>query len=146
MGIDLVQFVVATGIIGSIITAISVIVQVILNKRLRTPADRQSEISNVFSILNGTIQDNRADKEANEKTISALREYVDKLEDASRDDQTLIRSLYGTIHELEERNAEKDRRIADLESQLAKYAEIVAREPSLLDEDLEITQNPYRSS
>jgi len=143
MGPDLLQFIVTTGIIGSIITAASVIVQVILNKRLRTPADRQSEISNVFSILNGTIQDNRADKEANEKTIGALREYVDKLEDASRDDQTLIRSLYGTIHELEERNAEKDRRIAELEAQIAKYAEILSKDPTLLDEDLENTQNPF---
>lgn len=143
MGIDLVQFIVTTGIIGTLITAASVIIQVILNKRLRTPADRQSEISNVFNILNGTIQDNRADKEANEKTISALREYVDKLEDDSRTDQTLISSLYGQIHELERRNAEKDRRIAELESQVTKYADIISRNPSVLDDDLENTQNPF---
>lgn len=145
MGVDLVQFIVTTGIIGSIITAASVIVQVILNKRLRTPADRQSEISNVFNILNGTIQDNRADKEANEKTIGALREYAEKLEDDSRTDQELIRSLYGRIHELEERNAEKDRRIAELEAELMKYATAIVKEPMNLAEDFE-TMEPVPSA
>lgn len=145
MPIDLVQFIVTTGIIGSIITAASVIVQVVLNKRLRTPADRQSEISNVFNILNGTIQDNRADKEANEKTIGALREYAEKLEGDARTDQELIGSLYGRIHELEMLNAGKDRRIAELEAELRKYADAIVKDPMNLAEDFE-TMDPVPSA
>ena len=140
--VDPVQLAVIIGILGALITAVSVIVQVILNKRLRTPADKQSEIANVFNILSGTIQDNRADKDSNEKTIGTLREYAEKLEKDSRDDQELIRSLYDQIHELERRNNEKDERIKKLESELLKYATAIVNDPNLLDEDVENTQIP----
>lgn len=141
-GLDPVQLGVLLGIVGTLITAVSVIVQVILNKRLRTPADRQSEIKNVFDILSGTINDNRADKETNDKTITTLRDYAEKLEKDSRDDQELIRKLYDQIHDLERINHEKDERIAELETQLMRYATAIVNDPTLLDEDVENTQIP----
>lgn len=140
---DFVQLLATGGLIGALVTAASVITQVVLNKKLRTPADRQSEITNVFNILNGTIQDNRADKAANEATIEALREYVGRLENDARTDNALIRDLEQQIRVLEQRNWEKDQRIATLEAELAKYAGQVlsAIEESSLPEELEETKN-----
>lgn len=141
LGFDVTQVAAVSAIIVAIVTGAFLIAQVVLNKRLRTPADTQTELTNVFNILNGTIQDNRADKESNEKTISTLREYAEKLEKDSRDDQELIRNLYDQIHELERRNNEKDERIKKLEGELLKYATAITNNPSLLISDVEDAQD-----
>jgi chromosome segregation ATPase len=116
----------ATGAIGAgIVGGFFAIFQLILNKKLRSPADRQTEIKTVFEFLNGTIMENRADRVANETTIKTLREYAEKLENDARADQELIRELHAQIYVLEERNAQKDRRIRELEYELRRYASII---------------------
>jgi chromosome segregation ATPase len=116
----------ATGAIGAgIVGGFFAIFQLILNKKLRSPADRQSEIQTVFDFLNGTISENRADRVANETTIKTLREYAEKLENDARADQEQIRELHAQIYVLEERNAQKDRRIRELEYELRRYASFI---------------------
>lgn len=118
---DLVQFLTAGGILAAIISAISVVTQVVLNKKLRTPADRTSEISTVLSFFREGIADSRADRKALEETTRDLREYVSRLEKNSREDFALRVKLEDRIADLERRIREKDERIQHLEEELARY-------------------------
>lgn len=132
-GLDFAQIGATIGILGPILAGVFAAVQVYLNKKLRTPADKQSELTNIFDILQRTIEDNRTDKQANDATITALRNYVETMESGARSDQELISSLYGRIHELEALNAEKDRRIAELEAELLKLGRHIVTEETVYD-------------
>lgn len=132
-GLDLAQIGATIAILAPILTGMFAAVQVFLNKKLRTPADKQGELTNIFNILQKTIEDNRTDKKANDETIQALRSYVETMEAGARADQELISSLYGRIHELEALNAEKDRRIAELESELLKLGRKIVTEETVYD-------------
>lgn len=140
-GLDFAQIGATAGILAPILAGIFAAVQVFLNKKLRTPADRQSELTNVFDILQKTIEDNRTDKEANDRTITALRLYAEQMEDGARKDQELISTLYGRIHELEALNAQKDRRIAELESELLKLGRRIVTEETVYDTGTGTTEN-----
>lgn len=122
---DLVQFLAGGGILAAVITAVSVVTQVILNKKLRTPADRTSEISAVLTFFKEGIADSRADRKALEETTRDLREYVAKLEKNSREDFALRVKLEDRIADLERRIKDKDERIQHLEEELAKYTHVV---------------------
>lgn len=132
-GLDIAQILATGGILVPLLTGIFAGVQVFLNKKLRTPADKQSELTNIFDILQKTIEDNRTDKQANDETIKALREYVESMEAGARSDQELISTLYGRIHQLEALNAEKDRRIAELEAELLKLGRKIITEETVYD-------------
>lgn len=133
MGLDFAQIGATIAILAPLLTGMFAAVQVFLNKKLRTPADKQSELTNIFDILQKTIEDNRADKKTNDETIEALREYVERMEAGARSDQELISTLYGRIHTLEALNAEKDRRIAELESELLKLGRKIITEETVYD-------------
>lgn len=105
----------------AIVTAVSVITQVILNKKLRTPADRTAEVTAVLTFFKEGIADSRADRLALEETTKDLRTYVDKLEKDSREDFALRVKLEERIADLERRIREKDERIKELELQLQRY-------------------------
>lgn len=132
-GLDLAQIGATAGILAPLLAGLFAGIQIFLNKKLRTPADRQSELTNIFDILQKTIEDNRTDKQANDETIKALREYVETMESGARKDQELISTLYGRIHQLEALNAEKDRRIAELESELLKLGRHIVTEETVYD-------------
>lgn len=121
----------------AIVTAISVITQVILNKKLRTPADRTAEVTTVLTFFKEGIADSRADRIALEETTKDLREYVSKLERNSREDYALRVKLEDRITDLERRIREKDERIAYLEAELIKYSKGL-----FIADDLEDTENP----
>lgn len=133
MGLDFAQIGATIALLAPILTGMFAGVQVFLNKKLRTPADKQSELTNIFDILQKTIEDNRSDKQANDETIKALREYVETMESGARQDQELISTLYGRIHQLEALNAEKDRRIAELEAELLKLGRKIVTEETVYD-------------
>lgn len=132
-GLDLAQIGATIAILAPILTGMFAAVQVFLNKKLRTPADKQGELTNIFNILQKTIEDNRSDKQANDATIQALRSYVETMEEGARADQELISKLYARIHALEALNAEKDRRIAELESELLKLGRRIVTEETVYD-------------
>lgn len=119
---EFIQGLAGGGLAASVIGGLFVLLQILLNKKLRTPADAQSETMNVFTILSKTIEDNRTDKAALEGTIKDLRSYQVKADEDSRHDQELIRSLNARIGELEALIRKKDRRIDELEQELAKHA------------------------
>lgn len=141
---DFIQLLTAGGILSALIAAVSVITQVILNKKLRTPADRTSEISTVLTFFKEGIADSRADRKALEETTRDLREYVSKLEKNSREDFALRVKLEDRIADLERRIGEKEDRIRHLEFELLKYTTQVIPEMSVLPGELEDTQIPER--
>lgn len=125
----------------AIVTAASVITQVILNKKLRTPADRTAEVTAVLTFFKEGIADSRADRIALEETTKDLRAYVDTLEKNSREDFALRVKLEERIADLERRIREKDIRITELEAQLMMYT--LAATGSL-PKGVEDTHNPNR--
>lgn len=118
---DLLTILLGGGVIAALITATSVITQVILNKKLRTPADRAAEVQTVLEFFKEGIADSRADRIALEATTKDLREYVSKLEKDSRTDYALRVNLENRITDLERRIIEKDLRIQTLEQELLRY-------------------------
>jgi chromosome segregation ATPase len=134
---DVLTLLLSGGVGVAVVTAISVITQVVLNKRLRTPADRTAEVTTVLTFFKEGIADSRADRIALEETTKDLREYVAKLEKNSREDFALRVKLEDRITDLERRIREKDQRIIFLEAELKKYTE------GLLD-GLEDTDRPVR--
>lgn len=119
---EFIQGLAGGGLAATVIGAIGVLVKLVLDKKMRTPADQQSETMNVFAILSKTIEDNRTDRAALEGTIKDLRSYAEKADEDARQDQELIRSLHKRIGELEDIIRVKDRRIDELERELAKHA------------------------
>lgn len=133
---DFVQFLAGGGILAAVITAVSVVTQVVLNKKLRTPADRTSEITTVLNFFKEGIADSRADRQALEETTKDLRDYISRLEKSSREDFALRVKLEDRIADLERRIREKDERIKHLEIELARYTKAVVPElmPDVEDE------------
>lgn len=119
---EFIQGLTGGGLAASAIGGLFIVVQLVMNKKLRTPADAQSETMNVFTILSKTIEDNRTDKATLEGTIKDLRSYAAKADEDARHDQELIRSLHTRIGELEDLIRKKDWRIDELEQELAKHA------------------------
>ena len=125
---DFAQLLGAGGIMAGVITAASVITQVILNKKLRTPADRAAEISTILTFFKEGITDSRADRKALEATTQDLRTYVDQLERNSREDFALRVSLEARIYDLDMCIKGKEERIKNLEIELEKYTKKVIAE------------------
>ena len=129
---DLLTILISAGVLSALITAVSVVTQVVLNKKLRTPADRTAEVNTVLQFFKEGIADNRADRVAFEETTRDLREYINRLEKDSREDFALRVKLEERIADLERRIREKDLRIATLELELKRY--------TTAEDDLEDTQ------
>ncbi|MDQ0735340.1 hypothetical protein [Arthrobacter agilis] len=125
---DFIQGLAGGGLAATVIGALGVLIKLVLDKKMRTPADQQSETMNVFTILSKTIEDNRTDRAALEGTIRDLRSYAEKADTDARQDQELIRSLHMRIGELEDIIRTKDRRIDELERELAKHAQKLGNE------------------
>lgn len=119
---DLISILLGGGVGVAIVTAASVITQVILNKKLRTPADRTAEVTAILTFFKEGIADSRADRTALEETTKDLRDYVAQLEREGRENYQLRVKLEDRITDLERRIREKDERIAYLEAELRKYA------------------------
>lgn len=122
---DLLTILLTTGVTGALITAVSVVVQVILNKKLRTPADRNSEVTTLLQFFREGITDSREDRNAMEATTKDLRLYIATLEKQSRESFALITTLETRIADLERRILEKDARILTLERALATFEDNV---------------------
>lgn len=122
---DLLSLLLTGGVGVAIVTAVNVITQLILNKKLKTPADRTAEVTAVLTFFKEGIADSRADRIALEDTTRDLREYVSRLEKNSREDFALRVKLEERIADLERRIREKDERIASLEAELIKYTSVV---------------------
>lgn len=133
---DLLSILLGGGVGVAIVTAASVITQVVLNKKLRSPADRTAEVTAVLTFFKEGIADSRADRLALEATTNDLREYVDKLEKNSREDFALRVKLEERIADLERRIREKDERIAYLEQELKRFTGSGRL-------DIEDTENPF---
>lgn len=118
---DVLSLILGGGIGSAVVAAISIITQTVINKKLRTPADRTAEVTAVLTFFKEGIADSRADRMALEETTKDLREYVSKLERNSREDYALRVKLEERIADLERRIREKDDRIAYLEAELRKY-------------------------
>jgi chromosome segregation ATPase len=120
--VEFIQGLAGGGLAATVVGALGVLIKLVLDKRMRTPADQQSETMNVFAILSKTIEDNRTDRAALEGTIKDLRSYAEKADADARQDQELIRSLHERIGVLEGIIRTKDRRIDELENELGKHA------------------------
>lgn len=118
---DLFSLLIGGGVGGAIITAISVLTQLVLNKKLKTPADRTAEVTAVLTFYREGIADSRADRVALEQTTNDLRSYISQLEREGRENYALRVSLEQRITDLERRISEKDARIQHLEYELRKY-------------------------
>jgi len=121
---DLLSILLGGGVGVAIVTSVSVITQVILNKKLRTPADRTAEVTAVLTFFKEGIADSRADRQALEETTKDLRDYVAQLEREGRENYALRVKLEDRITDLERRIKEKDERIAYLEKELLKYTQV----------------------
>ena len=119
---EFIQGLAGGGLAAAMVGGLLALIKLVADKKMRTPADQQSETMNVFAILSKTIEDNRTDRAALEGTIKDLRSYAEKADADARQDQELIRSLHKRIGELEDIIRVKDRRIDELETELAKYA------------------------
>lgn len=119
---DLLTLLLGGGALTAVVTAVSVITQVVLNKKLRTPADRTAEVTAVLTFFKEGIADSRADRIALEETTKDLREYVARLERNSREEFALRVKLEERIADLERRIKEKDERIDQLQKQLEQYS------------------------
>lgn len=122
MPVDFIQGLAGGGLGAAVIGALGVLTKLVMDKKMRTPADQQSETMNIFTILSKTIEDNRSDKTTLEGTIRDLRSYAEKADADARHDQELILSLQKRIGELEDIIRLKNRRIDELEAELAKHA------------------------
>jgi len=119
---DLLSILLGGGVGVAVVAAASIITQVILNKKLRSPADRTAEVTAILTFFKEGIADSRADRTALEETTKDLREYVAQLEKDNRENYALRVKLEDRITDLERRIREKDERIAYLEEELQKYA------------------------
>lgn len=119
---DLLSILLGGGVGVAVVAAASIITQVILNKKLRSPADRTAEVTAILTFFKEGIADSRADRTALEETTKDLREYVAQLERDNRENYALRVKLEDRITDLERRIREKDERIAYLEEELQKYA------------------------
>jgi gas vesicle protein len=119
---DLLSVLLGGGVGVAIVSAVSIITQVVLNKKLRTPADRTAEVTAVLTFFKEGIADSRADRIALEETTKDLREYVAQLERDNRESYQLRVKLEDRITDLERRIREKEERIVYLEAELRKYA------------------------
>jgi len=129
MDLDWLSLLLGGGVGVAIVTAISVITQLVLSKKLKTPADRTAEVTTVLNFFKEGIADSRADRIALEETTKDLRDYISKLEKNSRDDFALRVSLEARIADLEIRIKEKDRRILELEQNLIIYTQVRTTAP-----------------
>lgn len=136
---DLLSVLLGGGVGVAIVTAISVITQIVLNKKLRTPADRTAEVTAILTFFKEGIADSRADRTALEETTKDLRDYVSQLEKEGRENYQIRVKLEDRITDLERRIREKDDRIVYLEAELRKYAG-----NNGLASDVEDTDNPHR--
>lgn len=142
----LLQNVVSTVVLAAVVSGLGLIAQVVLNKRLRAPSDRLAEAQFGVEVYKDQVTEARADKALNDETIATLRGYVKQLEVGSRGDQELITSLYKQIRALEDRNHQKDQRIARLQERIDRIAEKVAHgQPVLLADLTEPVRNPEPS-
>lgn len=127
---DLLSLLLGGGVGVAIVTAVSVITQLVLNKKLKTPADRTAEVTAVLTFFKEGIADSRADRIALEETTKDLRDYVSRLEKNSREEFALRVKLEERIADLDRRIKEKDERIAYLQEELMKYTTVVAIPPA----------------
>jgi len=134
---DLLSLLLGSGVGVAIVTAASVVTQVILNKKLRTPADRTAEVTAVLTFFKEGIADSRADRSALEETTKDLREYISQLEKNSREGFALRVKLEERIADLERRIKDKEDRIAYLEQELLRYTTLAT------GASLDDTDNPY---
>lgn len=118
---DLLSVFLGGGVGVAVVTAASVITQLVLSKKLKTPADRTAEVTAVLTFFKEGIADSRADRIALEDTIRDLREYISELEKKGRENYALRVKLEDRVTELERRIREKDERIVYLETELEKY-------------------------
>lgn len=132
---DLLTLLLSTGAVSALIAAVSIVTQVVLNKKLRTPADRTAEVNTVLQFFKDGIADSREDRRALEETTKDLREYISRLERNSREDFALRVKLEERIADLERRIRDKDERIAFLENELTRYASMFGT----VSDDLEDT-------
>jgi septal ring factor EnvC (AmiA/AmiB activator) len=128
---DLLTILATGGILAAIISAISIITQVILNKKLRTPADKTTEFETILTFFKEGIKDSQEDRAALEQTIKDLRDYVGQLERESRESFQLRVKLEERIADLERRIAHKDARIKFLEEELARYVAKALGDPNV---------------
>jgi chromosome segregation ATPase len=119
---DLLSVFLGGGVGVAVVAAVSIITQIVLNKKLRTPADRTAEVTAILTFFKEGIADSRADRTALEETTKDLREYVSQLEREGRESYQLRVKLEDRITDLERRIREKEERITYLEQELRKYA------------------------
>jgi peptidoglycan hydrolase CwlO-like protein len=123
------QNLVSGAVIAAVIGGIFTVAQVLLNKRLRTPADKTEETKLLFEFYRNSREDAIKDKEALEATVKSLRTTVDDLQNRSdswfTEKSTLqqqIGELRMRIDELEERIRQKDQRLTDQDHIIAQFA------------------------
>lgn len=126
-----------TGAVGAAVVAgVFALIQLVVNKRLRTPSDRLAEAQFSVKVYQDQLLEARADKSLNDQTIATLREYAEKQEANGREDQKLVIDLYKQIQALEARNAQKDQKIQNLQALIATVAAKVARGETITLHDL----------
>jgi chromosome segregation ATPase len=71
----------AAGVGGSIVAGVFTLLQVLFNKKLRTPADRQAELNAAIIERNQIIKDLREDVASLKKDLEAMSVRMDAVED-----------------------------------------------------------------
>lgn len=121
------QALAGTGIGGLVLLGVFILIQLFLNKKLRTPSDRLADAQFSVSIWKDQLAEAKADRKLLEDTVGALRTYVDKLESDSRVDQETINGLYRQIRALEDRDSQKTEMIRVLNARIEAIAAKVQR-------------------
>lgn len=123
---------IAVALVGGVFTT----VQVVGNKRLRSPADRLAEVEFYVNLAKQQVEEAKADKKAIQDNLDSTRLYVDKLEADGRSDAGTIRKLYQDINALEARLARKDTIIRLKQATIDTVAQKLARDEPITLADL----------
>lgn len=151
---DLIQVIVSGSIGGALVAGVIALIQIPLNKKLRTPADKLASEDFAYKVIRERLEEANADRKVLTETVNYLREDARKRDTTDAEDfereqsrQKLIRDLNTRIGELQlqiqryeirlERLAEKVRAGTPI-----TLADIYETNTSALPDDLEDTYRP----
>lgn len=127
------QSLAGSGVVGLIVLGLFILVQVVINKRLRTPSDRLAEAQFSVQVWKDQLAEAKEDRKVLSEAIEKLRVYTSTLESNARIDQAVISDLHRQMRALEDRGAVKDMKIRELNWRIEAIAQkIEAGQPVTL--------------
>lgn len=122
---DFIQLLVSGSIGGAIVTGVFVLVQIPLNKKLRTPGDRLASEQFAVQVIQERLEEANADRKVLTDTVNYLREDARKRDENDAEDFERELQRVQLIRDLNKRISDLEQQIQKYESRLAALAEKV---------------------